>query len=312
MPRWVREYRCLIISPGDVVGERAAIVDVIHRWNASVGANHGVRVEPVRWETHTHPDMSGPAQAKVNEQIVGDCDFGIAVFWSRVGTPTAEYDSGSVEEVERLTARGAKVMLYLSSRPIPPNILDTREYERLQGLSDRYRERGLLGQFCAVDELREMVNKDLSLLLSKESAATPPTETTPEVETAPRPDIRVRTRHMAATQPNGLVQLLGVTVENHSPKPFFLSSITLKLADGNGLWFKRDGLLRTPNAPQTIEPGDSYSFHILPADLGEVDVQKIVCAEVQDKIGRIFNSDAEETRHSLDSLMKQHGAHEEA
>src|ERR1700674_5809828 len=114
MPKSVTEYRCLIISPGDVVEERQAVVDVIHRWNASVGANRGIRVEPVRWETHAHPDMSGPAQANVNEQIVDDCDFGIAVFWSRVGTPTAEYGSGSIEEVERLVARGAKVMLYRS------------------------------------------------------------------------------------------------------------------------------------------------------------------------------------------------------
>jgi hypothetical protein len=134
---------------------------VIQRWNAPVGANRSVRVEPVRWETHTHPDLSGPAQAKVNEQIVDDCDFGIAVFWSRLGTPTAEYDSGSVEEVERLTRRGAKVMLYRPTRPIPPGKLNTRQYDRLQELSKQYQERGLLGQFSDINELREMVNKDL-------------------------------------------------------------------------------------------------------------------------------------------------------
>ena len=167
MPRSVVEYRCLIISPGDVVEERVTIVEVIQRWNASVGAYLGIRVEPVRWETHTHPDLSGPAQAKVNEQIVDECDFGIAVFWSRVGTPTEEYDSGSVEEVERLSGRGAKVMFYRSSRPIPPEKLDTHQYDRLTELTHQYRERGLLGQFADINELRLMVNKDLSLLLGK-------------------------------------------------------------------------------------------------------------------------------------------------
>ena len=168
MPRPVVEYRCLIISPGDVIKERDAIVDVIHRWNASVGANPGIRVEPVQWEMHTHPDLSGPAQAKLNEQIVDECDFGIAVFWSRVGTPTQEYDSGSVEEVERLARRGAKVMLYRSSQPIPPEKLDTRQYERLTELMHQYKERGLIGQFADINDLKEMVNKDLSLLLGRE------------------------------------------------------------------------------------------------------------------------------------------------
>lgn len=219
----------------------------------------------------------------------------------------AEYDSGSIEEVERLATRGAKVMLYRSSRPIPPDILDTRQYDKLRDLSDQYRERGLLGQFGDINELREMVNKDLSLLLGKESATTP-VHTASQVETVQRPDIRVRTRNMVASQPDGLVSLLGITVENHSPRKFFLSSVTLKLADGNGLWFKRDGLLHTPNAPQVIESGDSYSFHILPADLGDVDIQKIVCAEAHDKVGRTFNSDAEETRQSLDGVMKRHAS----
>lgn len=45
MPRAVTEYRCLVISPGDVPEERDAVVDVIHRWNASVGANRGIRVD---------------------------------------------------------------------------------------------------------------------------------------------------------------------------------------------------------------------------------------------------------------------------
>lgn len=304
MPKTVVEYRCLVISPGDVAEEREAVVDVIHRWNASVGANRGIRVEPVRWETHTHPDMSGPAQAKVNEQIVDQCDFGIAVFWSRVGTPTAEYDSGSVEEVDRLVRRGAKVMLYRSSRPIPPDKLDTRQFDKLKGLLESYRDRGLLGQFADINELRELVNKDLSLLLGREPhiEGVPPSS---GVETATRPDVRVKTRVVvtpAAT--SGTETALQITVENHSPRPLFLSSVGLKLADGRGLWFKRDSLLGTPNAPQKIEPGDAYSFHVTPDALMTVDVQSVVCAEAYDKIGRVFNSDAEETKKSLESLMQ--------
>jgi hypothetical protein len=38
MARHVIEYRCLLISPGDVEEERGAIVEAIDRWNALVGA----------------------------------------------------------------------------------------------------------------------------------------------------------------------------------------------------------------------------------------------------------------------------------
>jgi hypothetical protein len=253
--------------------------------------------------------MSGPAQAKVNEQIVDQCDLGIAVFWSRVGTPTAEYDSGSVEEIDRLIRAGAKVMLYRSSRPIPPDKLDTRQYDKLKELLAQYRDRGLLGQFGDVTELRQMVNEHLSLLLTREQPA--PIGTAPigaassDTETAKRPDVRVKTSAIVTPSPEReTTSALQIKVENHSPQAFFLSSVGLKLADGRGLWFKRDSIFGTPNSPQTIESGNSYSFHVLPEDLAQIDVRTVVCAEAYDKIGRTFRSDAEETRKSLETLLK--------
>lgn len=311
MPRQVVEYRCLIISPGDVADERAAIIDVVQWWNASVGMNRGIRVEAVRWETHTHPDMSGPPQVKVNEQIVDDCDFGIAVFWSRVGTPTVAYDSGSVEEVERLVARGAKVMLYRSSRPIPSDKMDLDQLRQLQELAKRYQGRGLLGQFSDIAELREMVNKDLTLLLGKETRGAGP-GSPGGVGTAKRPDIRVKTSAVILGLPDGVRSGFVINVENHSPHKFFLSSVTLKLSDGNGLWFKRDPVLQTLNSPQVIEPGDSYGFHILPSDLKDVDVENIVCAAAYDKIGRVFNSDAEETKRAIRAVVTRHRMNEKS
>src|SRR5438045_1658210 len=99
MPQQIIEYRCLLISPGDVAEERDALTKLVNDWNAQIGCGLGVRVELVRWESHATPDMSGPPQEVINTQLLGDCDLGIAVFWSRLGTPTSTHPSGSVEEV---------------------------------------------------------------------------------------------------------------------------------------------------------------------------------------------------------------------
>src|SRR5262245_56094076 len=99
MPKTVLEFRCLLISPGDVTLERDAVSDAVTRWNAQVGEALGARVHVVRWETHGVPDASAPAQEVLNRQIVDDCDIGIAVFWARLGTPTGEHQSGSIEEI---------------------------------------------------------------------------------------------------------------------------------------------------------------------------------------------------------------------
>jgi hypothetical protein len=58
MPRQTIEYRCLLISPGDVSAERDALTELVNRWNAQIGRGLNARVELVRWESHATPDMT--------------------------------------------------------------------------------------------------------------------------------------------------------------------------------------------------------------------------------------------------------------
>ena len=304
MPRNVVEYRCLIISPADVAREREEVVDVIHRWNASVGAGRAIRIEPLRWETHAHPDLSGPPQEVVNSQIVDGADFGIAIFWCRLGTPTASHGSGSVEEIDRLIARGAKVMVYRSTAPIAPDQIDDAQRSRLKVQLDRYFKAGLLGQFANISELREQVNRDLTLLVGRQHDATH--EPSPEVETARRPDIRVSANAvMTVDAEGGALTAVQVRVANHSPQALHLSGVHLRLDDGQGLWFKRDGLARTPNGPARIDAGDAYDFHITRSMLAGVETSRIVCAEAHDRIGRVFSSDPEQTRRCVEAILTE-------
>src|SRR5258708_20878205 len=102
MPEQISEYKCLLISPGDVTDERNALTNMMNSWNAQIGMALNVRVELVRWELHGTPDMSAPAQAVLNKQLLDTCELAVAVFWSRIGTATQDYESGSVEEIYRL------------------------------------------------------------------------------------------------------------------------------------------------------------------------------------------------------------------
>ena len=99
MPTPIIEYRCLLISPSDVLEERDALTSLVQRWNAQVGTGLNARLELVRWEFHATPDLSDTAQNVINAQLLESCDLGIAVFWSRLGTPTPTYPSGSIEEI---------------------------------------------------------------------------------------------------------------------------------------------------------------------------------------------------------------------
>ena len=128
------------------------------------GLSLNAQVATTRWEL-ARPEMGAPAQDVINRQIVDDADFGVAIFWARLGSPTEHHTSGSAEEVERLLQRGAKVMVYFSSKPVPQTLLKDDQYERLQALRANYEKRGLLASFADAGKLAEMVSEHLTSLV---------------------------------------------------------------------------------------------------------------------------------------------------
>jgi hypothetical protein len=67
------------------------------------------------WEKHAIADAKSPQEA-INEQLLDRADLLLAVFNSRLGTPTKDYPGGTVEELERRTDRAA---LFFHKRPVP-------------------------------------------------------------------------------------------------------------------------------------------------------------------------------------------------
>ena len=149
-------FQCLIIAPADADEHRAEVRKALEAWNAQSGRHLGIRIEPVEWTTHGRPTILKASQPAINEQLVDGADFGIAFFWSRVGTPTAEELSGSVEEIERLRKRGKEVLLFFSSGMIP-GTTDPDQLKALNALRDRYRSEAYVGEFKDPADLGQQV-----------------------------------------------------------------------------------------------------------------------------------------------------------
>ncbi len=154
-------YRCLIICPSDVEAEKQAIIGVLNHWNARIGDALGVQVQPVHWGYAT-PEMSGPAQSIINKQIVENCDLGIAIFWSRLGTKTREHESASVEEIRLLQQRGCRVAVYFNEAAVPQSSLKDDQYYRLQEQRRVFEKEGLLSKFTSIEQLCRIVTLDVT------------------------------------------------------------------------------------------------------------------------------------------------------
>jgi len=121
-------FKVMIASPSDIIKEREIIREVLSKWNAANSELRGIVLLPVGWETHSTPEMGDHPQKIINKQILKECDLLVGVFWTRIGTSTGDYPSGTVEEIEEHIKTGKPAMIYFSSAEIKPDKLDSDQY----------------------------------------------------------------------------------------------------------------------------------------------------------------------------------------
>ena len=158
-----RVYRILIASPSDVLEEREAAVRVMQDWNDLHSNNRRVVILPLRWETHAAPEYNVRPQEAINRRIVDDCDLVVGIFWTKLGTPTGEADSGTLEEIERVAKAGKPVMLYFSHVPVDPNRVDLKQMEQLRTFKEGILANALVETFGSPLDFRDKFANQLEM-----------------------------------------------------------------------------------------------------------------------------------------------------
>jgi len=157
-----RIYKVLIASPSDTGESRQAILQAIVEWNDLNSEGYGVVLLPVMWEMSSTPSVGASPQAIINDQIVDGSDIVVAVFWTRLGTPTETEASGSVEEIRRKGSQGAPVLLYFSDQPAEPHTVDPAQLQAVQDFRTSMQDVALLGQYETIEGLSHTVQRDLT------------------------------------------------------------------------------------------------------------------------------------------------------
>ncbi|MDD4993745.1 MAG: hypothetical protein PHR83_16105 [Paludibacter sp.] len=158
-------YRILIASPSDVEEEREIISKVIQEWNDLHSYNKKVVLLPLRWETHSAPQMGMRPQEVINKEVVDYCDMAVGVFWTRIGSPTGEYQSGTIEEIERVGKAGKIVMLYFSNDKVDLESVDLEQYKKLKEFKTRSYPNGLIENYKSTLNFRDKFSKQLEIKL---------------------------------------------------------------------------------------------------------------------------------------------------
>ena len=120
-------------APSELSEEKTVIANVVAELNRSWRKYHGIEVRYRSWETDSHPDVGQDAQDVINRQIGETYDIFIGLMWSRFGTSTSRFGSGTEEEFERAYARSRKssgavtLMFYFKDEPLAPSQINAEQ-----------------------------------------------------------------------------------------------------------------------------------------------------------------------------------------
>jgi predicted RNA-binding Zn-ribbon protein involved in translation (DUF1610 family) len=163
----------MMASPSDVEHEREIIGSVLEDWNIVHSERERLVLLPVSSHTHAVPAVGDRPQAFINTDVLSTCDLLVAVFWTRVGTPTGAAISGTVEEIETHVQAGRPAMVYFSKRPVSLDRVDTKQYEKLKTFLKRFQKNALVDTFEDEHKFRERFGRALPQVINRHFTGAP-------------------------------------------------------------------------------------------------------------------------------------------
>jgi hypothetical protein len=198
----------MIAAPSDVSTEVKIAYEVVHAWNNINAEDKKVVLIPIGWGTHSAPSMDDSAQAIINSQVLAKADLLIAIFWTRLGTETAKFDSGTVEEIEQNISAKKPTLVYFSSKNAPPRLGNTKQFKNLEKFRKNLESRGLYWSFDSETQFRELLSRQLGQTIIQYIAEKPSIPTSAAESPKPSLDISEDARELilqASQDENGYI-----------------------------------------------------------------------------------------------------------
>lgn len=181
MPKQVIQYDLLISCAGDIREEIEIINRTVQRFNDQFSDTLGISIRTRHWSKSSYSQSGDKPQALLNEQFVKNCDAAVALLWTRFGTPTDQYGSGTEEEIEIMLKAGKQVFLYFSERPVSPSEMDSDGYAKVQAFKQKYKDRGIYFSYSTIEEFERLFYAHLTQHFIKRASDDAQSRRTPQL-----------------------------------------------------------------------------------------------------------------------------------
>jgi|GEM_PF-6108641 len=202
----LKEMRIIVVSPNDVQKERDAAARVIAEINDSTAALLHLRLNLVRWETHSWPDFNQQGPQGLIDPILNipDSDIVIGIFWRRFGTPTPDGTTGTEHELRTAYASWQKrglphVMVYFNQKPhTPDSVEEIEQWGKVLKFRKDFPKEGLWWPYKGTSNFEPLLRGHLNHLIRSRFFEPSEINTTPQIKPSPVPGNQSFDTHWAS------------------------------------------------------------------------------------------------------------------
>ena len=158
-------YKIMIGAPSDIKEEVNIAINAIHHWNNINAEKQKTVLLPLHWSISAYPITGIYPQKAINRQVVNRSDLLICVFGAKLGTPTEDYASGSVEEIEEHLKAGKPVMIFFK-QALNVNDIDVEQISRLRDFKRAIGQKALYVDYNSANDFERILEDKLSLCIN--------------------------------------------------------------------------------------------------------------------------------------------------
>lgn len=158
-------YKIMIGAPSDINEEVVIAINTIYHWNTINAEKQKTVLLPLHWSISAYPVTGIHPQKVINQQVVSKSDLLICIFGARLGTPTQDYASGSVEEIEEHLKAGKPVMIFFK-QTLKVNDVSAEQISRLQDFKRAIGQKALYVDYNTPDDFEQVLEDKLSLCIN--------------------------------------------------------------------------------------------------------------------------------------------------
>lgn len=161
-------YNILISCPSDIAKDKYIVDEAVKKINEENASFNNIQFDVKYWNENVLYSYGTPQQI-INKNIVYESDIVIALFGTKLGTPTDKYESGTIEEIEIMIKNEKQVFVCFSEKDIMltsdadeeylKNIIKVKQFKKTYN--------GLYITYKNGNQLKENIENQLRLYLNK-------------------------------------------------------------------------------------------------------------------------------------------------